>query len=426
MNIHNDKLDALIALKMERGEFIAALSLIQAGHSGVQHDEFIKHLSEIAKFVRALFLDNGLIKSASEVRQDFWNSIKGKTIGFVDGGVASLDIPSAAPVGIRVGTYKVKVGDRTDQREQFDFMTTIVDELYGADARTYIDSYEDIQKLADAARIISEVSGAVKLSETDDPPDLIMLHGPLINPVAPYGPPGFPSYTERQAKELHPTSKTDYSDQNNAHFVNLYRELVEHFDSTKCPCIGVIERSATRTPQVVTAHLQSLVPKAQLNDLIDKFELYHLTDTMLLSLILMENEWVEPVKINVQLPDNKWPDQWRSEIRKYPSVLTSYVKTSADSDPFRIQLSENQDFQQWHGDLLVNTSILLPNYSFPVGLDIVDKHAKVPSWMSKSIRGQHATALMMRALETGDPEAISYAKRIMAAKGRDWMFRPGA
>ena len=100
MNIHNDKLDALIALKMERGEFIAALSLIQAGHSGVQHDEFIKHLSEIAKFVRALFLDNGLIKSASEVRQNFWNSIKGKTIGFVDRGVASLDIPSAAPVGI--------------------------------------------------------------------------------------------------------------------------------------------------------------------------------------------------------------------------------------------------------------------------------------------------------------------------------------
>ena len=84
------------------------------------------------------------------------------------------------------------------------------------------------------------------------------------------------------------TSKTDYSDQNNAHFVNLYRELVEHFDSAKCPCIGVIERSATRTPQVVTAHLQSLVPKAQLNDLIDKFELYHLTDTMLLSLILAE------------------------------------------------------------------------------------------------------------------------------------------
>ena len=274
-------------------------------------------------------------KSASEFRQNFWNSIKGKTIGFVDGGVAILDIPSAAPVGIRVGTYKVKVGDRTDQREQFDFMTTIVDELYGADARTYIDSYEDIQKLADAARIISEVSGAVKLSETDDPPDLIMLHGPLINPVAPYGPPGFPSYTERQAKELHPTSKTDYSDQNNAHFVNLYRELVEHFDIAKCPCIGVIERSATRTPQVVTAHLQSLAPKAQLNDLIDKFELYHLTDTMLFD--LMENEWGASQNKR-SAPRQQMADQWRSEIRRYPSVH-SYVKTSADSDPFRIQLS---------------------------------------------------------------------------------------
>ena len=431
MTTETQKLDALISLKLSRGEFIEALSIVQSKKSSNQHQEFINHLSEVSKFLRELFLDHNKIREAKSLRKEFWKKIKGKRIGFVDGGVASLDLPSSAPVGIRVGTYSVEVGDRTENREEFDFKSTIVDELYGDKARTFVDSFEDIQKLADAARIISELSGAVKLSNEAKVPDLIMLHGPLINPVAPYGTPGFPSFSEQQANELFPNTAKDYSDEKNSHFVTLYRELIESFDNNKCPCFGVIERSATRKPQVIYSHLESLkndgyITSETISDIADIIDTYLLTDTMLLSLILEEYEWIEPINIDVQQPENKWPDGWRSEIRRYPSALTTYVKSSIESDPFRVQLSENQVFEDWHAELLINTSILLPAYNFPVGLDIVDKHAKVPSWMSKSIRGQHATVLMMKALETGNPEAVSYAKRIMAAKGRDWMFRPGA
>ena len=69
-------------------------------------------------------------------------------------------------------------------------------------------------------------------------------------------------------------------------------------------------------------------------------------------------------------------------------------------------------------------SQLLPRYGFPVGLDIVDKHAKVPEWMSKQMNTMLTVQLMRKALESGNPVAIRLAKRIVSANTRDWLFRP--
>lgn len=94
--------------------------------------------------------------------------------------------------------------------------------------------------------------------------------------------------------------------------------------------------------------------------------------------------------------------------------------------PFRVEAFENvADFPALL-HLIMHTSRLLPSYGFPVGLDIVDKFAKVPAWMSKGIRGQHQIVLLQKALASNDPAAVSFAKRVLAAKGRDWLFRPQA
>jgi hypothetical protein len=69
-------------------------------------------------------------------------------------------------------------------------------------------------------------------------------------------------------------------------------------------------------------------------------------------------------------------------------------------------------------------SRLLPHYSFPVGLDIVDKHAKVPEWMSKQVNVMLQAQLMRKAMETGNPNTIRMARRILSANTRDWLFRP--
>jgi len=61
--------------------------------------------------------------------------------------------------------------------------------------------------------------------------------------------------------------------------------------------------------------------------------------------------------------------------------------------------------------LIVHTSRLLPRYSFPVGLDIVDRHAKVPEWMSRQLNVILQAQLMRRAMDTGNASVIRMARR---------------
>ena len=41
-----------------------------------------------------------------------------------------MELPSAAPIGIWVGSYSVKPGDATETREQFDIQLSLGDDLY--------------------------------------------------------------------------------------------------------------------------------------------------------------------------------------------------------------------------------------------------------------------------------------------------------
>ena len=66
----------------------------------------------------------------------------------------------------------------------------------------------------------------------------------------------------------------------------------------------------------------------------------------------------------------------------------------------------------------------MPNYAFPAGLDIVDKFAKVPNWMSRPIHSTMAVQLMKRAIDTGNSKMIEAAKRMLCGTKRDWLFRP--
>lgn len=112
------------------------------------------------------------------------------------------------------------------------------------------------------------------------------------------------------------------------------------------------------------------------------------------------------------------------EIRSHPWALSTYVKPSDASQPFRVEAFEDvRDFETIVA-LVVHTSRLLPSYGFPVGLDIVDRYAKVPAWMSKGVRSRHSIELLRTALASGDPRALTFAKRMLASKGRDWLFRP--
>src|SRR5262249_62124860 len=136
---------------------------------------------------RELLEQNEMIGRLAYRPRIFWPEQKGKAIAFIDGGVANIDLPSAAPLGIRVGSYIVRPGDETENRERFNIELSLVDDLFSPEGEVYDDDFVDTAKLRDAARMASETAAAYRLSRSDSPPDVILLHGPLVNPVAPYG-----------------------------------------------------------------------------------------------------------------------------------------------------------------------------------------------------------------------------------------------
>lgn len=418
-----------IQARIGQGEFLASLLHVAAHQSHDVQQDFVQNLSAIAATVRLLLTDNGQLARIDYTPQNYWPTLKGKTFAFIDGGVANLDLPSAAPIGIRVGSYVVKPGDETDNRERFNIALSLVDDLYSGEGHLFDDDFLDIAKLRDTARMTSEIAAAYHLARETPTLDGILLHGPLVNPVAPYGLEGFPPFGLAACRTFLKNPQWT-GDDAKRQFVSVYLELLEVLADCKVPVAGAVERSVGKYPVVINRLLEDLVPKKlsreECKRVQEEIKRYGLNDASLLDVVLLEGEYVQPLAINRQGPENKWPDAWKQWIRTYPPPLTTYIKPAELVMPFRVEAFESiADFPALLR-LIMHTSRLLPSYGFPVGLDIVDKFAKVPAWMSKGIRGQHQVVLLQKALASNDPAAISFAKRVLAAKGRDWLFRPQA
>lgn len=419
-----------IDARISQGEFLANLLIVARDDSADVQKHFIADLSRIADTLRKLFENNGLIHRLPYRAADYWPEQKGRTVAFIDGGVANIELPSAAPVGIRVGSYIVKPGDETDARERFNIELSLVDDLYSPEGRLFDSDFEDIAKLRDAARIVSETAAAYRLAISGEPINTILLHGPLVNPASPYGLAQFPSFGSGACTKFFADDSWT-GDEGERSFVAVYLGLLEALRDTGVPVLGVVERSIGKDPVVTKRILasmqeQKLIRKDLAKKLTDDIQKYCLNDASLFDVVLGEGEYTAPIAVNRQGPENKWPNDWIPWIRDYPRALTTYLKPSETVMPFRVEAFEDGSELERSLDLVMHTSRLLPSYGFPVGLDIVDKFAKVPAWMSKGVRGQHQVVLIKKALESGDPTAIAFAKRVLAAKGRDWLFRPTA
>lgn len=419
-----------IRSRVDRGDLLTQLLLLARGDSSDVQNDYIDALALLATGLRKVLLETGMVRRLEYEPSVFWPAQNGKCFGFIDGGVARIELPSAAPMGIRVGSYVVRPGNETDQREEFSIEFSLVDELYSVNSHAYDDIFEDTSKLVDAARMTLEAAAALQVVGRVQDLSAVFLHGPLVNPVSPYGSDDFPPFTRTLSASLTQTDPDTFDDRN-CHFIPVYLRVLELLRDSDAPVIGVVERSGGRRPHLLNRILDSLQEDGKLyrrarSDLDEKISDYPVNDAQILGLILEPGEFTTPVSIARQGPDNKWPNTWKPEIRDFPKPLTTFLKSSENSDPVRIEMFENIEHPEGWLSVLHHTTKLLPNYGFPVGLDIVDKYAKVPAWMSQSVRGQYAATLLRKALLTGDPSALEYAKRIVAAKGRDWLFRPTA
>lgn len=417
-----------IEARIGQGEFLVGLLSVARRESTKVQQNFVDRLCHIGQMMRELLDRNGLIHKLSYRPREFWPAQKGRSIAFVDGGVANIDLPSAAPLGVRVGSYVVRPGDQSEMRERFNIELSLVDDLFSPEGQAFDDDFLDTAKLRDAARMTSETAAAYRLARSEQPPDLIVLHGPLINPVAPYGLEDFPPFGA-DACRVFIDDEGFAGDADARQFVALYLELLRRMKATARPVIGVVERSIGRDPVVVNRVLNALqdgnhLRAEDVRKILGEIRDYGLNDSALFDIVLEESEYIGPIPVDRQGPENKWPDRWKQWIRTYPKALTTYLKPSAVAQPFRVEGFEDASEFGAALDVVLHTSRLLPSYGFPVGLDIVDKFAKVPAWMSRGVKGQHQLVLLRKALESGDPRAVIFAKRVLAAKGRDWWFRP--
>ena len=400
--------------------------------------DFIDVLDTLADELRNLFLEAELIRKIEINHRKTWGEFKGVTIGFVDGGIANVDVMGAAPLAIRVGSYLVTPGCSGPGREEFDFQVQLVDELYDSSPGSgiFTDWFEDVAKLRDAARICCEVAGLVSLSLRPNPPTVVLLHGPLVNPVSPYalGTPGqsdaFPNFTSETLRTLLPGDEKVRTGRE-ANFVSVYLDQLNKLAQGSATCCGVVERASPTFPGPLIKkvleglHTSGRVDAPTRRQFLDKMQAYRITDSVIFECVLNEGEYIDPIEIDKQEPHSKIPVVWQAEIIAYPKPLTTYVKSSAETMPVRVEsfpagpLSHSQLMS-----LIVHTSRLLPRYSFPVGLDIVDKHAKVPEWMSRQMNAMLSAQLMRKAMEVGNPAAIRMVKRMLSMNARDWLFRP--
>lgn len=417
--------------KLRRPHILTEIVKAGMALSAKAQADFIDVLDDLSSVIRNLLSESALVRKVEINHGRTWGEFRGKRIGFVDGGIANVAEMGSAPLAIRVGSYIVTPGDSSPNREEFGFEIQLVDDLYestpGGEG-VYEDVFEDIAKLRDVARISAEVGGVLALTLRDRPPEVVFLHGPLVNPISPYGLEGFPNFTRATIAKLLPRDDKPRSGRD-ANFIPVHLEQLNRLQSSTSTVAGVVERASTGSSVIRMLidkmHQDEKIDAKARKEFIDKLQGYRITDSVIFECVLDEGEYLEPVEIDKQAPENKIPAAWHPEIKSYPKPLTTYAKAHSETMPVRVEALRGGPLpHEQMMTLVIHMSRLLPRYSFPVGLDIVDKHAKIPEWMSKQMNAMLAVQLMRKAMDIGNPAAVRLVRRILSANTRDWLFRP--
>lgn len=437
--------------KLRTPHILERMLQVSADLSAPAQLRFMDTVQQLAAGLRAVLLETGGIVRLTRDHPATWHAVRGKPVGFVDGGLANLSMLGSAPIAARVGGYVVTPGDTTPSRESFRMLKYLIDELYATEqAGVFRDSFPDIGALRDAARISIEAAGAVRL--VSERPDLgwVMVHGALVNPVSRYTDVmrdeqvrhKFPDFSQGALAELLPPDEPQRTGRE-ANFVSVYLRQLELLQQSPAIVCGVVERESSTT-SVIRAVLDSL-DDHRLRDLLpmpphewkqwfrnavdpsddDEFEGQRITDPLLFRCVLEPGEALVPITID-RNEMRRAPKAWHDKIGQYPQPLVSYLQATPWTAPVRVEMfaRDRERFTET-ANLIFHCALLLPRYAFPVGLDIVDKFAKVPDWMSRPVNTRTAVVALRRALDDQDAKLFDTLRTMLCGSGREWMLRPG-
>ena len=438
-----------VAAKLRTPHLMERMLKVAADLSAPAQVRFLRTVGALAEQLRTVLIHTNGIVAVERNHPAFWSRVAGQRIGFVDGGLANLSTLGSAPIAARVGGYSVVPGRRDDGREDFAVLKLLIDELYAdADGGVYDDTFPDRGALRDAARISIEAAGAVQMLTRHDDLHTLLVHGALINPVSRYSDllgevrHRFPDFTEAALKTMLPGPARP-RDGRNHNFISVHlRQLELLRDATPTVC-GVVERESSTT-SVTKAVLRSLKDCEIANILHEPPDLWkkrflewmdpvqdddmqgaRVTDPLLFRCVLNAGEALRPVELD-RNELRRAPNAWLDVIARYPKPWVTYLQVSEWSAPIRLEFFEKQakSFAQ-PAELVMHCALLLPRYSFPVGLDIVDKYARIPNWMSRPMNTATVVRAMKIALEEEDTSLFQQLRTLLCGSGREFLLRPG-
>ncbi|MDJ1176940.1 DNA double-strand break repair nuclease NurA [Roseofilum capinflatum] len=192
-------------------------------------------------------------------------------------------------------------------------------------------------------------------------------------------------------------------------------------------------------------YFNNLYGRTDLNNTHIFLERLGYTDTLLLSMLLEKQEFSEPLVIkskyenlgqgHICFPNEStkrkfnWSPLKPSNRKKgFPKITAFYLKVSETTEPIRIEVFNDLGKEQVleAAKRVYLYSQLLPGYGFPVGLDVVDKYAKIPKWMTDAYAKQIQYHLAV-SLQTGqitDEQMRQLLIQSIYMTKRDWLFRP--
>ena len=470
----------LLLTRLAENSLVVAESLKDNYFKNTAH--FVGHLRQTLVEYRA-GLRSEPICQVYPVNAPDWSQLQGEVVTFIDGGVGQVNLASRVPLLLRVGSYTVRTGDRQlSTRERFGYYPVILGDLEGGS--------RERSDFVDIVRITAELIGGLSALQREPNLGVLMFHGPLVYPMSkyaghtPFTESDIDLFLDRYALDrtmaaqlkqdflreaeldLYP-QLTDHSDEwvrrrvfePLSWIAFLYRRLIALARSrTPTPLIvGVIERGTSREfcEKVLLRrvfrglrangrgdYFNALYGRRDLTSPKAVMDRLGYTDALLLSTLLEAGQYSEPWQVrkaeNLQAEDLCLPGEsgpmrvnfpaLRSEKIGFPVVQAAYVRAAETAEPVRIEVFEalgaNQIPEAARRAVLY--SRLLPGYCFPVGIDIADKYAHIPAWLTRAygkLIQLHLGVSLQRG-EISDAEMRRLLVQSIYMTKRDWLFRP--
>ncbi len=403
-----------------------------------------------------------------------WEDYRGEEIAFIDGGVGSVEFLSQVPMLLRVGTYKVKTGESIlSEREKFGFYPVIFGDLMGGS--------KERKDYPDIVRIIAELLAVLHTLQRYPNLDILVLHGPLVYLMGQYA--GHIPFTEEdidiflnnyglgeelkrefqeEANRIYPHMTEQWRSASwigrlEGHYEPicfirfLLRKIIsiatdEHRPKKTLVC-GVTERGTLSefTRKIVFQKMfdqdsnifNKIFNRNDINSAEAAVKRLGYNDPLILSMLLQPAQSSEP--FNIQKYEN-FDSAEVADVRLnykifrpeslfvFPKITGMYLQVSENTFPIRIEVFGGLPEEQAHEVLqrIYLYSTLLPGYAFPIGLDIIDKFAKVPNWLTSAYEKlikYHIMAQLYQGQVT-DEELRKIIIQALYTTQRDWLFRP--